>query len=190
VLALWLPRFERVANWFVRYESNRRKEVSRSVLEVKAQLGIPSAFGFELRGRADRIDIFPGGEASILDYKTGRVPSRPQMERLLSPQLALEGAMLLDGAFPNVAAKTLKDFVHVRLTGGHPPGEECPAKLDANQLASKARDMLKNLVARYENVDEPYRSWVIRERVTDKGDYDHLSRVLEWWAGDEAEEST
>jgi ATP-dependent helicase/nuclease subunit B len=187
VLALWLPRFERVANWFVHYESERRKAGGRSHLEVKGQLRIPSAFGFDLRGRADRIDIFPGGEASILDYKTGRVPTDKQMERLLGPQLALEGAMLLRGAFPDIAARKLKEFVHVRLTGGDPPGEECVAKLDATELAMQAYDMLQKLVARYESESAAYRSWTIRERLTDKGDYDHLARVLEWWAGEEAE---
>ena len=46
------------------------------------------------------------------------------METLFSPQLALEGAMLMDRAFGEIAASGLKEFVHIRLTGGDPPGEE------------------------------------------------------------------
>jgi ATP-dependent helicase/nuclease subunit B len=187
-LALWMPRFERAARWFVHYQSDRRRRISRSFVEVKGSLSLKSALPFELRGRADRIDLFPDGQAAILDYKSGRAPSKKQMENLLSPQLALEGAMLLEHAFGEIAASGLKEFVHVRLTGGDPPGQEQIADLDANASAAKAGTMLHAMVARYENPATAYVSWALRERVTDKGDYDHLARVLEWSAGDEADE--
>ena len=63
-----------------------------------------------------------------------------------------------------------------------------PAELDADALAVKARELLHSLVARYEDPSTPYVSWKLRERVTDRSDYDHLARVLEWSAGGEANE--
>ena len=59
-LALWIPRFDRAARWFVHYEMDRRKQITRSFVEVKGSLQVQSAFGFALRGRADRIDLFAG----------------------------------------------------------------------------------------------------------------------------------
>lgn len=187
VLALWMPRFERAARWFVDFERERRKKIERSVIEVKGVMPVACSSGFELRGRADRIDMTRPGQASILDYKTGRVPSGKQLESLLAPQLPLEGAMLLAGAFGDLKASSLAEFVHVQLTGGDPPGQECIAKLEANGLAGKALRLLEKLVARYENPGEPYRSRVAPFRVMEAGDYDHLARVREWWDSEEGD---
>ena len=187
-LALWIPRFERAARWFLHYETDRRKQITRSFVEVKGTLEVQSALGFALRGRADRIDLFDDGRAAILDYKSGRAPSKKQMETLFSPQLALEGAMLMDGAFGDIGASGLKEFLHIRLTGGDPPGKAEAANLDAGALAIKAREMLHSLVAQYDDPCTSYPSWKLRERVTDRSDYDHLARVLEWSAGGEADE--
>jgi hypothetical protein len=50
------------------------------------------------------------------------VPSDKQIEKLISPQLPLEGAMLLAGALGDHPATSLREFIHVRLTGAEPPG--------------------------------------------------------------------
>ena len=186
-LALWMPRFERAARWFLAYESRRRKNIERSFVEAKGVWKIPSSLGFELRGRADRIDLFPGGKADILDYKSGRVPTNRQIQQLLSPQLPLEGAMLLAGAFADITISGLANFVHVKLTGGDPPGCELVAELDANQSAEQAGRLLAQLVQRYEQPAESYRSRVAPFRMREAGDYDHLARVVEWWLVDEDE---
>ena len=187
VLALWMPRFERAARWFVDFERARRKTIERSIIEVSGLMTVPCSFGFKLKGRADRIDITAAGQASILDYKTGRVPSRKQLEYLLAPQLPLEGVMLLAGAFGDTKASSLSEFVHVQLTGGDPPGRECIAELDANQLAEEARQLLEKIVARYEDPGQPYRSRVAPFLLREAGDYDHLARVREWWDSTEGE---
>ncbi|HXJ02075.1 MAG TPA: double-strand break repair protein AddB, partial [Micropepsaceae bacterium] len=99
ILALWRPRFKRAAAWFLRYEAGRRRLIDRSLVEVKGELDILAGGSFTLRGRADRIDIFADGAASIIDYKTGRAPSHKQINALHTPQLPLEAAMLLQGGF-------------------------------------------------------------------------------------------
>ena len=185
VLALWMPRFERAARWFVAFERERRKNIERSIIEVSGVMRVTSALGFELRGRADRIDMTSSGQASILDYKTGRVPTQKQLKSLLAPQLPLEGAMLLAGAFGEIGASSLAEFVHVQLTGGDPPGREFIAEVDANESAQDARRLLEKLVRRYENPAEPYRSRVAPFRIGEAGDYDHLARVREWWDSEE-----
>ena len=42
---------------------------------------------------ADRIDEIEPGGWEIIDYKTGRVPSPKELDKLFSPQLLLEAAM-------------------------------------------------------------------------------------------------
>jgi ATP-dependent helicase/nuclease subunit B len=165
----------------------RRLQITKSCVEVKGSLEIPAREKFILRGRADRIDFFSGDAASLLDYKTGRVPSDKQIKLLLSPQLPLEGAMLLEGALGDRAA-SLREFIHIRLTGAEPPGLECVAEVDANAKAAEALRRLTARVARYDDPAQPYRSREMPFRMSDEGDYDHLARVREWSLEERLEE--
>jgi ATP-dependent helicase/nuclease subunit B len=187
VLALWRPRFERAARWFLAYEEERRGRIERSVVEAAGKLEIPSQSKFTLTGRADRIDWFEDGSAAILDYKTGRVPTDKQVEQLLAPQLPLEAAMLMKGGFAELKTAAVRALVHVRLTGGEPPGKESVFDGDATQKAMEALARLTALIARYDEPTQAYRSREMPFRVTDVGDYDHLARVREWSRGEDEE---
>ena len=181
--ALWRPRFSRAAQWFLAYETERRKALARAMteIEIDGRLEIPAPGGmFTLRGRADRIEIFDDGAASLLDYKTGRVPSQKQIEILLAPQLPLEAAMLMRGAFEGVRARHIREFVHVQLTGAVPPGRELIFDKDATEKAEEALTRLMQRIARYDDEAQPYRSRETMERLSDISDYDHLARVREW----------
>jgi ATP-dependent helicase/nuclease subunit B len=181
VLALWRPRFDRAARWFLSQHATRRREIARWIAETSGKLELLGPAGpFTLTGRADRIDLFADGTASIVDYKTGRMPTEKQIEQLLAPQLPLEGAMLLAGGFGDTEASRLRDFVHIKLTGGDPPGDVFEAKADATAKALEARERLTGRIADYDDERLGYRSREIPFRVTDKGDYDHLARVAEW----------
>jgi ATP-dependent helicase/nuclease subunit B len=181
VMALWRPRFERAAEWFLHYEANQRASLSRAFVERKADLHIDVPGGaFVLRGRADRIDVSPEGLADIVDYKTGRVPTSKQINALYAPQLPLEAAMLMEGGFADVDARRVDQLIHVRLTGGDPPGELCVFEGDATAKATEALARLRVLISRYDDPATPYRSREIVEKTTFAGDYDHLARVGEW----------
>ena len=147
---------------------------------MKGTLDIPAAEKFTLRGRADRIDVFADGAASIIDYKTGRAPTSPQINSLRAPQLPLEAALLLQGGFAEYRARSIRELIHVRLTGGEPIGEDMVADVNADQLAEKAWQHLTRHVAMFEDESVGYLSRAMPERTTDKSDYDHLARVREW----------
>ena len=180
-LALWRPRFARAGRWFVSYQTARRKQIERSVTETSGTLELPGPAGpFTLVGRADRIDLFSNGHAAIIDYKTGRVPSQKQVDLLFAPQLPLEAAMLMHGAFADASAARVREFVYIKLSGGDPPGETFVPQADATAKALDARERLIRLIAAYDDEHRSYRSREMPERATDKGDYDHLARVAEW----------
>ncbi len=188
IMALWRPRFARAADWFIAYERGRRRDARQGFSEATGELVIATPGGsFTLRGRADRIEIFSDGAAAILDYKTGAAPSNTQIDALLKPQLPLEGAMLLDGAFKGLTADAIREFTHVRLTGAEPAGKESVYAKDATAKAREALKLLEDLIAHYDNPLHGYRSREIIEKVGDVGDYDHLARVREWMltGGDE-----
>lgn len=179
--ALWRPRFVRAARWFLNYETERRNRAEKAANEIKGELTLQTPAGpFTLSGRADRIEFYSDDSAAIVDYKTGRAPSLKQIETLLSPQLPLEGAMLMHGAFAGARAKTVAEFVHVQLTGAEPPGRAVSYAKDATAKSQEALLRLQQRVSRYDDEAQAYRSRELMERLSDVSDYDHLARVREW----------
>ncbi|WP_244530826.1 double-strand break repair protein AddB [Pseudoxanthobacter soli] len=188
VVALWWPRFERVAAALVAEEAKRPRPLRRHN-ERKGELSIPvSGAGFTLTGRADRIDEFPGGALSVLDYKTGYAPTAKQVASLLAPQLPLEAAMAKRGAFEGVAAGgSVEELAYVGLRGGTPPvtvTPVAPKEGTIDELAGRAFERLVALLGRYRSPGSGYpsRTAIAFEREF-AGDYDHLARVREWSLG-------
>ncbi|WP_030542143.1 PD-(D/E)XK nuclease family protein [Streptomyces albus] len=72
-LAGWLAEAERlVERWFTLEDPSRLEPAER---ELFVQTTLDS--GLRLRGIIDRVDVAPGGEVRIVDYKTGKAP-RPE----------------------------------------------------------------------------------------------------------------
>jgi ATP-dependent helicase/nuclease subunit B len=190
--AFWWPRFVRIARWFVAWEAMRRANTVALHAEIKGRLEIAAGNRtFTLTTRADRIERLRDGSFAILDYKTGATPTARQVGAGLSPQLALEGAILAAGQFEGVEGGTLGAFAYVSLRGRDPAGEEKPIIFEDGTAADHAKRALTRLtevIVRFENVETPYRALVSPMWKTRYGDYDHLARVMEWSAGGEDEE--
>ena len=77
IRAFWWPRFERIAEWIVALENDRASGTVRRHTEVDGVLTIDrDGRPFRLRARADRIDEIADGGYEIVDYKTGAIPSK------------------------------------------------------------------------------------------------------------------
>jgi ATP-dependent helicase/nuclease subunit B len=199
VLAVWWPRFERMAHWFVAEEAGRRRELERVVPEIGGKLELAIAGRpFTLSARADRIELRRDGAISILDYKTGTPPSFREALVGLAPQLPLEAAIARAGGFPDIpAVNGVHEIAVMRLTGRDPAGEVTPLDADesnkrtnqlaerldateANGLAALSRARLEALLTRFADAAEPYHS-VPRPKWRSRfGEYDHLARIKEW----------
>ncbi|CCV03796.1 Double-strand break repair protein AddB [Mesorhizobium metallidurans STM 2683] len=194
VEAVWWPRFEKLAGGIVEWERGRADAVVRRHAEERAQKTGVGQSGVTLSGYADRIDLLAGGMADILDYKTGSSPSKAQAHTLLSPQLALEGALLRRGAFRELGACEPSQLAFIRLKPNGEVFEESILEYNrkprtAADLAEEAWARLENLLIHYADPATGYlsRALPFREGETD-GDYDHLARVLEWSAGGDADD--
>jgi ATP-dependent helicase/nuclease subunit B len=175
-LALWRPRFLGAAEWFIGYERARRQSVAQSFLEIR---GLGRFGDFELTGVADRIDILKSGAAAILDYKTGRPPSNPQVQELIAPQLPLEAAILAAGGFAGPGKRIAEELIYLRLSGG-PNGNDEQLIDNAVELTARAAEKLQGLVALFAQDTTPYLPRLRPFSLRDSGDYDHLARVREW----------
>lgn len=190
IAALWWPRFDRAMQWFIGWETARRKGGIRpALLEHKGLLTIKAPAGeFALQAKADRIDRNASdGALSVLDYKTGRPPSAKQVQTGLSPQLALEAAIAHAGGFDDLPAAEIAELIYIRLNGGGAqPGEakriEGTSRTQippASELAAEALARLTAWVARFDDPQMPYLSRPRPQFVDYAGDYDHLARTAE-----------
>lgn len=193
VVAVWWPRFEKLAANVILWERGRSGVRSRHA-EARAEKLAVGDSGVTLSGYADRIDVMGENLADILDYKTGSSPSRGQAHTLLSPQLALEGALLKRGAFRELGPLDPADLAFIRLKAN---GEVLPESiLEFNRQVKLAGDLseeawarLEKLLLHYRHPRTGYLSRALPFRENDvDGDYDHLARVLEWSAGGDADD--
>ncbi|RWB29447.1 double-strand break repair protein AddB [Mesorhizobium sp.] len=194
VEAVWWPRFEKLAAGIIEWERGRAFAVTMRHAEERAEKTGVGQSGVTLSGYADRVDLLAGGMADILDYKTGSSPSKAQAHTLLSPQLALEGALLRRGAFKGLGAREPSQLAFIRLKPNGEVFEESILEYNrkprtAADLAEEAWVRLEKLLIHYADPATFYlsRALPFREGETD-GDYDHLARVLEWSAGGDADD--
>jgi ATP-dependent helicase/nuclease subunit B len=181
VMALWWPRFERIAAWVVAQERARRAGALEIKVEVKGLLRLAAPAGeFRLKARADRLERHADGRITVIDYKTGLLPDRIDVVTGRAPQLPLEAAMVEAGAFDEVGRAAVAELLFWQLRGDELGGEEKhaagsgPAELAAQALAGLSR-----LIAHYDREQTRYQARP-RPEVAWRGDYDHLARRGEW----------
>jgi ATP-dependent helicase/nuclease subunit B len=181
VMALWWPRFERVAAWVLEQERARRAGALEIKVEAKGLLRLEAPAGeFRLKARADRLERHADGRITVIDYKTGLLPERTEVVSGRAPQLPLEAAMVEAGKFEDVGRAAVADLLYWQLRGDETGGEERSAATpDPAQLAAQAREGLSRLIAHYDRREAAYQARP-RPDVPWRGDYDHLARRGEW----------
>ena len=193
--AEWWPRYARMAAAYLPWEVARRPDLRRVHPEIAGRWVIPMGQeNFTLRARADRIEQRRDGGACIVDYKTGLPPSNREVFAGFSPQLTLEAAMLMAGAFEGIpASRTTPDLLYVYASGGRKPFVPSAIKAPRGEertleaIVAEHTTRLRGLVARFMTGQAAYTSRPYPKFARDYGEYDHLARVLEWSLAGEAE---
>jgi ATP-dependent helicase/nuclease subunit B len=104
-----------------------------------------------------------------------------------SPQLTLEAAMLMEGAFKDIpASDETPDLIYVHTSGGRKPLKPREIKTlpgdnrSVADIVEEHRQRLAELVARYISGDTAYLSRPYPKYAKRFSNYDHLARVKEW----------
>jgi ATP-dependent helicase/nuclease subunit B len=186
--AEWWPRFVAVADAFIAWERERRPDLKAIHVETGGRLDLTlhDGSGFALRARADRIEMGRDGRMTVIDFKTGQPPTSRMVYAGFSPQLTLQAAMLMGGAFRDVPkAKETPALLYVHTSGGREPLKPCdvtPPK-DAAPLDALVADHLRRLtglLSRYVAGEAGFVSRPFPQYADQYSDYDHLARVGEW----------
>ncbi len=173
------------AAWVAEMEVRRRAGGVTIAVEQKGALTLEiGGKPFELTAKTDRIEITVGGAGHILDYKTGKAPSKKMVETGFSPQLTLTAAILAYGRFEGISRRlTPGEMTYIEVTGRKPAGREevRVEAVDGKTKADAALEGLIRLIERYDDLNAPYLSRTAPQFVKAyAGDYDHLARVFEW----------
>ncbi|MGD9884916.1 MAG: double-strand break repair protein AddB, partial [Reyranella sp.] len=176
--AFWWPRFRRLARWFVATENARRHAGTRvlgSEIDGALQLG-----PLRIEARADRIDEIGPGVWEIIDYKTGRVPQKKEMEALFAPQLLLEAAMGERGGFATLPGRAGSAHLSYWQANGLGDGGSVNAVENSDELVPRMLALVERMATHYASPDTPYRAVPWSAFMPFFNDYKHLERIAEW----------
>ncbi len=189
--ALWQPRLIAALERFEAWVSTDAGE-GRTVLasEISGEMTLD---GVKVMGRADRIDRLADGSLAIIDYKTGRVPSKDEVKAGYALQLGLLGLIAQAGGFAQkgVAAGAVNAFEYWsfgREDGGFGK-RQTPMKEGKAKTGLMPDEFLPHHIAKLSDAISDYikgrRSFTARENPDYKGytDYDQLMRLEEWIVG-------
>jgi ATP-dependent helicase/nuclease subunit B len=182
VWAFWQPRFQRIAAWWLAQERIRRTPLMAAIAtEQSGELALPGlAAPFTLTARADRIDVWRDGGLTIIDYKTGALPKKDDIERGFAPQLTLEAAMALAGAFEGIRGSAITELAYWKLSGNRDGGKVDRVNGDLMALADAATAGLTALVRSFGDDAMPYAATPDAAYAPAHDDYEHLARNSEW----------
>ncbi len=183
----WRQRFALIAPDFIALDRAARQAGARIEVERRGEglIALPGGSRIRLIGKADRLEIAADGAITILDYKSGVLPSNRDILKGLAPQLPLLAALALRGAFGAVGA--IAGLGHIPIGGNALLEAKMVPHQDLAALAQETWAGVSEQLARLEAGQEGYlaQKQPIRGLA---GEYDHLSgRAL--WAAPAEEES-
>jgi ATP-dependent helicase/nuclease subunit B len=178
--ALWAPRLLEAIDWMAELERANRAE-GRRPLAAEAT-GQAVLAGIAVEGRADRIDRLADGGTAIVDYKTGKPPTRKAIEAGFALQLGLLGLIARGGGFDDAPGEP-EVFEYWSLIRDRDGFGKCVR-------ADKDMGSEEFLAHAFRNFAEAAEKWLVgSEPFTAKlnpayapyGDYDQLMRLEEWY---------
>lgn len=168
---IWLAKFEAIAAEFIKFDSSRRFNSTSIYSEIKGRLKIRIIDqDIEIVSIADRIEVDKYNVGTILDFKTGAIPSNIEVLSGLSPQLIIEAITLIEGGFDINC--DLGKLIYVKISSSEPYIKIIEISLSKQEL-NKHKRGLEKLLAHYiqnknfqKNID-----------CLKYNDYKHLARI-------------
>jgi ATP-dependent helicase/nuclease subunit B len=186
VAALWWPRFEALAAWFLMQDRKRRAQGCTIITEREGNWPLEvNGQSFAFTTRIDRLEIDKEGHATLIDYKTGSLPENFEIKKGLAVQLPVEGLIALHGVCnPPLPRKVEIDTLEYwRLAGS---AENCEIKrledkeMNAQILMEQCLHILKELARTCTDPEQPFAAETNAKLSPRYNDYEHLTRRKEW----------
>ena len=180
VRALWGPRLLEAIDWIAETERHQQAEGRRPfATEIKGETQLS---GVCVQGRADRIDRLPNDGIAIIDYKTGKPPSRKAIEQGFALQLGLLGLIAEAGGFEGIEGIPggFEYWSMARDRGTFGRRMCADDKIGPEQFLHDAKEAFAAAAARWLTGDDAFTA-KLNPAFAPYGDYDQLMRLEEWY---------
>ena len=142
----WFPKFEKIARWIIEQESDYRKNIKKVNNEIIGQICLNAPRGaVTFTAKADRIDELKDNSINIIDYKTGKIPSKNQVYAGHALQLVLEGLIAKKGKFDNIPNKQLDKLTYWQLGT-----KSLDLNPDEDDIIDKTEEYLMRLISAFD----------------------------------------
>lgn len=183
IYEFWQAKFTNIASWFIDTENARQPNVKKRNAEIWGNMTIPAEAGdFKIKAKADRIDEMQDGSLEIIDYKTGKIPSRKEVAAGYSPQLPLEAAIAKSGGFKDANGTDVEKISYWSLKGdgSDKASNAIDNKHDIDDIIDEAVNGVTTLINVFDRDEIPYEATPHPGKASEYSDYKHLSRQEEW----------
>lgn len=178
--ALWAPRLLEAIDWIAGLE---RANQAAGRKPLRAEVKGEAAFaGVLVHGRADRIDRLPGGGLAIVDYKTGKPPTKKAIDAGFALQLGLLGLIGRAGGFEGAAGEP-EAFEYWSLIRDRTSFGKCmraDQDMEGGEFLAHAYRNFADAAERWLTGTEPFTA-KLNPAYAPYGDYDQLMRLEEWY---------
>ncbi len=123
------------------------------------------------RESAEKSEINKENKATIIDYKTGSIPTKKDVFSGLSPQLIIESIILLDGGFGKLGSIEAESLVYVKINSKSPYISLTEIAINKEDI-QKHKQGLINLLTHYITTGQ----YFIEPNLMNYDDYWHLAR--------------
>ena len=153
---VWRNKFAAFAEEFVEFDLNRRSDAKEIYAEIAGETFIETSNQkIKITTIADRIEVDTQGQLTIIDYKTGVVPTRKDILSGLSPQLIVESLIALDSGFniANVKISNAPRIIYVKIASSKPYIKTTEMQLTSIELKEHCMG-LQRLLNKYSSCKE------------------------------------
>jgi ATP-dependent helicase/nuclease subunit B len=148
----------------------------------------PPGRPLRIEGRADRVDQLEPGAWEIIDYKTGRVPTKEELDALFAPQLLLEAAMAERGGFEAIGSKARSVRLSYWQANGLGDGGKVAEIKGSGELVAAMLALVERMAEHFAKPGTSYPAVPWPAYIPHFNDYAHLERIAEWSTAGGADE--
>jgi ATP-dependent helicase/nuclease subunit B len=147
---IFKPKILKLIKYFIDYDQERRKNATSVQTEVIGRISVPNIDNkqFSLYAILDRLEVLINNDVVILDYKTGSVPTKSDVETGASPQMVLESLIVKQHGFKNITSYNKIDLIFIKVGLSYPYFVENSIK-DIDKLQSLYEHGLEKIIKFY-----------------------------------------
>ncbi len=153
------------------FETRRREQIQSIHCEIKGNLELSiKGKKITISAISDRIEIGKKGEAYILDYKTGAIPTKKDITSGLSPQLLVEAIILSENGF-GISVKKIEKLIYVKINSYSPYITTTEIELSKEDIQNHKKGLI-SLLEHYITTNQ----FPIKPCAMKYDDYTHFAR--------------